>query len=174
MLNDRRLDQVSTLMAEAFEEVMGHYGPKLTRTSVVTGELDLAAIIGFAGDRASGTLAIVTSLDGATTLRRVAKVTTPDADWLMELSNQVLGLLKRKLMARGEHLNGGIPTLVEGRRLAVRLIQPELVACTRVWNYAHVCISLQIGVLLADDFGLSEPHLEAAIDQGEAIVFGDP
>ncbi|MGA2448343.1 MAG: chemotaxis protein CheX [Polyangiaceae bacterium] len=172
MSHDKRLDQLTVLMSDAFEELVEHYGSKLTRISELRGELDLAAIIGFTGERMSGTVALVTSTEGASALRRIAPVTASDTDWLMELSNQMLGSLKRKLAARAASIDIGIPTVIQGKRLAVRLMVPGLIVCTQIWDLAGTSVSLQLGVLMSDDLDLSfESQDEIAVVEGAAIVF---
>jgi CheY-specific phosphatase CheX len=172
MSHDKRLDQLTQLMSDAFEELVEHYGSKLTRIAEVRGEADLAAVIGFSGERVSGTVALVTSTEGANALRQLAPVTASEADWLMELSNQMLGNLKRKLAARAAPINIGIPTVIQGKRLAVRLMVPGLIVCTQIWDLADTCVSLQLGVLMEDNLDLSfESQDEIAVAQGGAIVF---
>lgn len=172
MSHDKRLDQLTVLMSDAFEQLVEHYGSKLTRIAELRGELDLAAIIGFSGERVSGTVALVTSIEGANALRQIAPVTASEGDWLMELSNQVLGNLKRKLAARAAPISIGIPTVIQGKRLAVRLMVPGLIVCTQIWDLAGTCVSLQLGVLMEDDLDLSfESQDEIAVVEGGAIVF---
>jgi CheY-specific phosphatase CheX len=99
-------------------------------------------------------------------------VTASDTDWLMELSNQMLGSLKRKLAARAASIDIGIPTVIQGKRLAVRLMVPGLIVCTQIWDLAGTSVSLQLGVLMSDDLDLSfESQDEIAVVEGAAIVF---
>ena len=176
MPNDKRLDQLTTLMTEAFEDLVEQYGGKAIRVDTVDSGLDMAALIGFGGARISGNVSLATSKGGAAALRRLAPITESDRDWLMELSNQLLGSLKRKLIARGEEINVGIPTVVEGDRLAVRLMVSRLIVCTQLWDFMGTCVSVQIGVRMTDDFDFATDSemgsaRENPLDSGDVLVF---
>lgn len=172
MPNDKRLDQLTTLMTEAFEDLVEQYGGKAVRVDTVDSGLDIAALIGFGGAHISGNVSLATSKNGAAALRRLAPITESDRDWLMELSNQLLGALKRKLMARGEEVNVGIPTVVEGDRLAVRLMVSRLIVCTQLWDFMGTGVSVQIGVRMTDDFDFSsDAERESSLDSGDVLVF---
>ncbi len=115
--NDTLAAQVGDLCAEACGELFDAYGVKLTRTDRGWAQSDLvvvSGVMGFVGARLRGTCllagpsAIITASCPANGSAR---------DWMGELTNQLVGRLKTKLLSRGVEVALTTPIVLSGARL---------------------------------------------------------
>lgn len=137
-------------------------------------ELCIAAIIGFAGEGVRGTLGITSSETG---LRRVARSFGADGDprqaedSLGELSNLVLGDVKRTFLSYGVTITLATPLVVRGRAIEIcgregahwfEVTSEQGVDRVSAWLDAHVDGELEVA---------AEPVESTSIGQGDALLF---
>jgi hypothetical protein len=111
MNSDR--ETLGDLLVDAASQVFADHGMALadaTRCSPVPDWLDPIAVIGFAGEtlRATASLEVPWRVLQATHPSRSA-ATDDLTDWVSELANLTVGLLKRRLRARGVLVQPGLP-----------------------------------------------------------------
>lgn len=110
--------QVATI--ELFSDHGARIGP--TIPDGVTEAVALCGVIGFTGPDMRGTLMLACSA-------RSLELTSSEAgvsmrDWLAELTNQLLGRVKNKIVAMGAKLHVSIPVVIGGERIAPIARQP--------------------------------------------------
>lgn len=129
--------------------------------------LAFCAVIGFSSQQMRGTLLLATSSEplGRTTPIQGG----PLREWIAELSNQLLGRIKRQLAERGVILAISTPVVLRGehlRPLSSKELDPLIFACdggsVTVWLDAE----------LATELDLSQVHTDCQImGEGEAMLF---
>ena len=91
------------------------------RRDVHIGGLTMASVIGFSGSGLAGALGLATSDEVLAGMYRLGRSNAGDerqhSDWLRELSNQVLGRFKGRMLARGLTLHIALPQSVRGMHL---------------------------------------------------------
>jgi CheY-specific phosphatase CheX len=78
-------------------------------------EMALCGVVGFVGRRISGTMLLATSLEPLETSNTCA---ASARDWMAELSNQLFGRIRNRLLRRGLELIGTPPAVMRGDHLA--------------------------------------------------------
>lgn len=130
-------------------------------------ELLYCAVVGFSGDQMRGSVLLATS-------REPLGRTSPTSDasfreWIAELSNQLLGRIKNKLIPRGVTLHLSTPVVLRGQHLAP-LTRAELVPIVFHCEDGHVCVWFDYEQ--SPDLDLSKVNEEAAvITEGESMLF---
>jgi CheY-specific phosphatase CheX len=132
---------------------------------------DTAAIIGFAGDGIAGSLALSTSHSCLTELAKIGNAQMIE-DWLGELSNQLLGRVKRRFAPHGASFSLGTPVVITGDHL-------RLTRSMKVKNTLTVSLEAPIGrvevwieVEFRGGFEFSEQtHDDGSLIEGEALLF---
>jgi hypothetical protein len=82
--------------------------------SEIVSDLELCGIVGFVGREISGTLLLAATPEPLATSNRVA---ARKRDWMAELSNQLFGRIKNRLLRRGLQLIGTPPAVIGGDHL---------------------------------------------------------
>jgi CheY-specific phosphatase CheX len=132
---------------------------------------DIAAIIGFAGDSVAGSLALGTSHECLTTLAKLSN-TQMYQDWLGELSNQLLGRVKRKLSCHGASFDLGTPIVVMGERLRLTRSTARCSALSSNLDSQNGHVVVWFEFEFRNDFELSEqPEADGSLTEGEALLF---
>jgi hypothetical protein len=109
--------QVVGLLAKSCVELFGAYGVTLAASGaswVTTGEPVLSGVIGFVGSRVRGTCLL------ASTEAPITASSPPGGrarDWVGELTNQLMGRMKSKLVARGLSVELTTPIVLSGVRI---------------------------------------------------------
>jgi hypothetical protein len=113
-------------------------------------------VVGFTGEQMRGTLLLATSSEplGRTSPLRDASL----REWIAELSNQLLGRIKNKLLGHGVTLLLSTPVVLRGQQIAP-LSRTELVpyvfACDGgtvcVWFDAEVTVGVDMTQLVSTD-----------------------
>jgi hypothetical protein len=132
---------------------------------------DTTAIIGFAGAHMAGSLAFCTSHDCLKSLARLGN-TEMSEDWLGELSNQLLGRVKRRLAPHGAAFALSTPVVISGDRLRVSAgVQSRSSLGIRLEsNLGHVEVWFEAE--FRDGFTLSDqPQDDGTLIEGEALLF---
>jgi len=139
----------------------------------------LAGIIGFTGDQVKGSLLLASTVEmiAATFPVKVASgASTEDAlvDWTGELSNQLLGRIKNRLLPHGVSFALSIPVSLSGADLEQsRLVKPSLrrFALRGNGGAVHICLEAQ----LRGDLQLrTEPVSSTEVDvvhEGDMLLF---
>jgi hypothetical protein len=158
---------VQNLAEEACLSLFEAYGVQLQRVESTqtppTGERSLTGIIGFTGHGLSGMCLIASteeplaaSIPAGGSLR----------DWLAELSNQLGGRLKHKLLTQGAEVY--ITTLVLRATRIEPLPRRKLIP--RGFTAVRGSVSLWVEVEVAPDFELV-PTEDLPVAEGESVMF---
>jgi hypothetical protein len=130
-------------------------------------ELLYCGVIGLSGDQLRGSLLLATS-------REPLGRTSPTSDasfreWIAELSNQLLGRIKNRLLARGVSLHLSTPVVLRGQHLAP-LSQTELPPLTFVCEGGCVCVWFDAE--LAPSVDLTKiVEAPGTLPEGESMLF---
>jgi hypothetical protein len=124
-------------------------------------------VVGFSGDQMRGTLLLATS-------REPLGRTSPTSDaslreWIAELSNQLLGRIKNKLISHGVTLHLSTPIVLRGQHLAP-LSANELVPFSFVCDGGCVCVWFDADLAEGTDL-TQNVELEGAIGEGTSMLF---
>jgi hypothetical protein len=124
MTNAQIIDDVIAL---ATVELLRAYGVTAapTKVAVVPGDFSCAAAVGFTGANMRGSLLI--AVPGEISKRTCPLPSHAYRAWVAELSNQLLGRVKSKLLSYGVELHVTIPVNIPARLLSPHP-QPDLVA----------------------------------------------
>jgi CheY-specific phosphatase CheX len=162
---------LQTIARECAERMFADYGLRLTAIDGATGaqakhEFFLCGVIGFAGRtlRGSVMLAVGRELLEASAPSRKASL----RDWIAELSNQLLGRIKRELLARGVTIQMCTPAVLRGERLSPLLPDdsiPALFSTDR--GELSVCIEAE-GL---EDVALDAIKTRDLPEEGSALLF---
>jgi CheY-specific phosphatase CheX len=124
-------------------------------------------VVGFSGEEMRGTLLLGTS-------REPLGRTSPASDaslreWIAELSNQMLGRIKNKLLTRGVNMHLSTPIVLRGEHIAP-VGRAELVPLAFTCDGGLVCVWLDYE--LKADIDLSQiVELEGAVLEGSGTLF---
>jgi CheY-specific phosphatase CheX len=119
--------RVGALVAEACEELFGAYGVHLTAVESDLNESSenvMSGVMGFVGTRLRGTCLLSSA---KSTLDASCPAGNRARDWIGELTNQLVGRLKTKLIARGVEVFLTTPIVLTGahiRPVPRGLLQP--------------------------------------------------
>ncbi|NOY26406.1 MAG: chemotaxis protein CheX [Oligoflexia bacterium] len=177
-----RLDKPSaSLSSEALQadldgctaEVLASHGIRVARDRRV-GDLGIASVIGFTGEGLAGALGLATTDPTLATLYARSMGSPGDlaahSDWLRELSNQVLGRLKGRLLTKGYAIHLAIPQSVRGMSLVPNESRRSHIAWTVLTSPAGVVLAwldLETSDAMAAEAGPSV----APSESGDVIIF---
>jgi hypothetical protein len=107
-------------------------------------ELLFCGVVGFTGEQMRGTLMLATSSEplGRTSPMRDASL----REWIAELSNQLLGRIKNRLLVHGVDLHLSTPVVLRGNHIAP-LSRAELVPYAFSCDGGYVCVWFDAEVL---------------------------
>jgi CheY-specific phosphatase CheX len=164
VLDTQRL--VDELGEAACLDLFGAYGVELEQhdnTGPQRHDLSFTGIIGFTGQGVSGTCVL-----GATeTVMQSMPGGGQPRDWIAELSNQLAGRLKAKLIGLGVTVYITTPVVLRGTRIEP---VPKNGTAPSVFRTVEGTVVLWIQVETSPDFTQSAPG-EACVAEGEAILF---
>lgn len=159
---------VEQLAEEACIGLFDAYGLKLTRVerSSSVEEVSLTGVIGFTGPGIWG----MCLLAGDKEPLRASNPTEGSLrDWMAELSNQLAGRLKHKLIARGAIVYITTPIVLRGARIEPL---PRRHLTPRSFRGGGGALSLWVEVETAPDFKLDKDALdEDSANEGDALLF---
>jgi CheY-specific phosphatase CheX len=157
---------LETCALELFQDV----GAEITRAPEADWLPDLTSVIGFAGHGVAGALALWSSNGCLRFLAELGHAQSPE-DWLGELSNQLLGRVKRRLAPYGAVFDLGTPIVVAGERLRLpshRATEQVRVSLESPAGKLEVWLEMEF----RDGFQLSdEPTADDGLAEGEALLF---
>lgn len=152
-------------------ELLRDIGAEFTEADASSWLPDITAIIGFAGDGIAGSLALSTSHSCLGGLAKLGN-TEMSEDWLGELSNQLLGRMKRRLASHGASFGLSTPVVIAGERLRLSTGQQKepIARCALGSDIGRVQVLLEID--FRDGFALTEESVEdGSLIEGEALLF---
>ncbi|HET9933656.1 MAG TPA: chemotaxis protein CheX [Polyangiaceae bacterium] len=167
--NDAVSARVDTLTTRACEELFASYGVALTPVRggfEDANESVLSGVMGFIGTRLRGTCLLASVLGPLEASRPAGN---NSRDWIGELTNQLVGRLKTKLLARGVEVFLTTPIVLRGA-----CVQPisrgsrEPVWFSSAFGKLMVWVEVECGrdLMLA-----SEIPLSTAGDAGDILMF---
>ena len=160
---------ITNITSEACLSLFRDYALPLQPEEQGDQPLDLlfCSVIGFSSEQMRGTLVLATTREplGRTTPVQGGEL----REWIAELSNQLLGRIKRQLTERGVELAISTPIVLRGERLhpmptkeAAPLTFVCEGGCVCVWMDAIIIPGLDLSQLQKSDEGMGE---------GEAMLF---
>jgi Chemotaxis phosphatase CheX len=162
---------VELLASEACVSLFSDYSLELRRVETLSGIVDTGlmycGVVGFTGDQMRGSILLATTRGP---LGRTAPVNdTSLREWIAELSNQLLGRFKNKLVARGVVLHASTPVVLRGVHLTP-IMRAELTPL--VFDSDDGCVCVWVDAELTRGVDLSVTHETAGlISEGEGLLF---
>jgi hypothetical protein len=131
---------IERCVSESCLELFHDYALPLARViegQLKDAELLFCGVVGFTGEQLRGTLLLATSSEplGRTSPLRDSSL----REWIAELSNQLLGRIKNKLLAHGVTLHLSTPVVLRGQQIAP-LSRAELVPFVFACDGGYVCV----------------------------------
>jgi hypothetical protein len=138
--------------------------------SKVISDLALCGIVGFVGRQISGTLLLAATAEPLASSNNVA---ARQRDWMAELSNQLFGRIKNRLLRRGLQLIGAPPAVIGGDHLVAFTGRSECQPIVlRSRSGGRVCVWMDYTVNDELPFPLSDGDDNARIPkEGEVLLF---
>lgn len=157
---------IQALAGSACVELMQAYGVQLIPSDDWTEseEVMLSGVMGFVGDSVRGTCLLAAP---QATVEAAAPKDAGVRDWVGELSNQLVGRLKAKLMARGATIALSTPVVLRGVKLSPL---PRTDVKPVVFNSSAGKVLVWLEVEVDSDFQLGEERALKA-SEGELLVF---
>lgn len=122
-------------------------------------ELLFCGVVGFTGDQMRGTLLLATSSEplGRTSPASDASL----REWIAELSNQLLGRIKNRLIPRGVELHLSTPVVLRGQHIAP-VSRAELIPFAFSCDGGYVCVWFDAELIPGVDL--------TQVNEGEDVV----
>lgn len=159
---------VENLAEGACMELFDAYGVRVERVAqedqLPAGEGALTGIIGFTGTGITG-MVLVAAAEAPLVASNPAGGSL--RDWVAELTNQLAGRLKHKLIAQGVEVYITTPIVLKAMRIEPL---PRRKIVPRALQAAGGPISLWVEVEVSPDFTQSVPG-EIPVSEGEALLF---
>lgn len=130
-------------------------------------DLLFCAVIGFSSEQMRGTLVLATTREplGRTTPVQGGEL----REWIAELSNQLLGRIKRQLTERGVELAISTPIVLRGERLHP---MPTKEAAPLKFVCEGGCVCVWMDAVMAPGLDLSQiQKSDEGMGEGEAMLF---
>ena len=168
MTNEEVIDHIVT---SSCTSLFADYSLHLERVELQTlsNEFDIVfcGIVGFTGDQMRGALLLATS---AEPLGRTLPSTEASLrEWIAELSNQLLGRIKNRLVSHGVTLHMSTPTVLRGQHIAP-------VSSTPIVPYAFssgggmVCVWIDVELVLGVDLTQVTDEQDV-VSEGSGFLF---
>ena len=160
--------KIGSLGADACTELFGAYGVGLAPTKKTWADDDerlLSGIMGFVGRHVRGTCLLATT---EKTLVESCPTQGKLRDWIGELTNQLVGRLKTKLLGCGVEVFVTTPIVLSGVRiqpLPRGSLEPS------VFSAPAGDVLVWVEVEAERDFALGSLHPSRANSEGEVILF---
>lgn len=161
---------IERCVSESCFELFQDYALPLARVkegALKDAELLFCGVVGFTGEQMRGTLLLATSSEplGRTSPMRDASL----REWIAELSNQLLGRVKNKLLSHGVTLHLSTPVVLRGQQIAP-LSRAELVPYLFACDGGYVCVWFDAEVLAGIDL-TQTVSTEGLITEGSTTFF---
>jgi CheY-specific phosphatase CheX len=165
--DDNTQGLVHQLAEQACLELFEAYGVKLERTRVEImpgGEHSMTGIIGFTGPGITGMCLLASTEEP---LRASNPTDGALRDWMAELSNQLAGRLKHKLLAEGAEVYITTPIVLRAMRIEPL---PRRWLVPSGFNAGSGSMALWVEVDTTPDFVL-KPSDDVPVAEGETLLF---
>jgi hypothetical protein len=165
--NDEVMERcVSDSCLELFQD----YSLPLKRVKegeLLDAELLFCGVVGFTGEQVRGTLLLATSREplGRTTPAGESSL----REWIAELSNQLLGRIKNKLLVHGATLHLSTPVVLRGVQIAP-VSRAELVPFAFACDGGYVCVWFDAEVVNGIDL-TKTVDAEGVVAEGSTTFF---
>jgi hypothetical protein len=161
---------LDTLAAESCVRLFDAYGVTLCPIahSAELGDVRVlyCGVMGFTGRGLRGTCLLATT---AEPLGRSNPIGGHPRDWIAELSNQLLGRIKNRLLAHGAEIYVTTPVVLRGEHLAP---MPRHDLEPHAFRSDQGAVFVWVEVETDEAFVLSEtPAAEPAMNEGDALLF---
>jgi hypothetical protein len=159
---------VESLAEEACLSLFEAYGVPLERSEygrTPSGDRALTAIIGFTGVGITGMCLVAASEEP---LLASIPVTGALRDWIAELSNQLAGRLKHKLLAHGAEVYVTTPIVLRATRIEPL---PRRKLVPRAFSALGGTVALWVEVEISPEFKMVPPEEEQSVAEGETLLF---
>ena len=159
---------VESLAEEACLSLFDAYGVSLERiesTDALSPAQSLTGVIGFTGVGITGMCLVAASEEP---LLASIPVVGSLRDWVAELSNQLAGRLKHKLLAKGLEVYVTTPVVLRALRIEPmprRKLQP------RSFRARGGTVALWVEVEIGPQFRLSPSEIELPASEGDTLLF---
>jgi CheY-specific phosphatase CheX len=160
-------EKIQALAAEACVELLQAYDVALSPDEHAWAETDevmFSGVMGFVGEKVRGTCLF--AAPQATVLAAAPSNAAP-RDWVGELTNQLVGRLKSKLLARGATISLSTPVVLSGVRLSP---MPRTGVHPVAFRSATGRVLVWLEVEVEGDFALQPPQPMDATE-GDLLVF---
>jgi CheY-specific phosphatase CheX len=159
---------VRRVAAEACKDLFEAYGVSLeaiTPSNIPRAKILLCGVIGFTGPKIRGTCILASTEEP---ISDSIPVTGSLRDWIAELSNQLVGRIKNKLLGYGAEVYVTSPAVVRGEHLAA----PSMCSIEPLsFKSQQGSVYLWVDVETDTDFALLDPPEPAGATEGEALLF---
>ena len=95
-------------------------------------------------------------------------------DWIGELSNQLAGRIKNKMLGYGCLLDLGIPTVIQGKEMYLDLPRRSEISRYQFSSESGQVVLLSLSTLINSDYSLCAPGINEvteSLDEGELLFF---
>lgn len=163
---------LDALVSECCEELFAAYGLGLAPASLEFPPKDsllFCSVMGFGGRQLRGALVLCSTKEPLDSTGE-GHATSP-TDWICELSNQLMGRIKNRLLSVGAEVLLATPTAVSGRNVAVASSKP---GAKQTFEAAGGVVGVWMECEYLDGFELPTTpsgNMEAALPEGEALLF---
>jgi len=170
-MNETSLNILRRHFKEATQELLDHYKfeahPVAERESII----ELVSTLGFGAEGIAGAIALCTSSRCAKYMVKTIEG-KHEHDWLGELSNQLLGRVKRRLGTHGVTFSMGIPVLFKGERIALARSLDLTRSIQLTFETPEGLIEAWLDFKTSPNIELSpEPIQNEAPSEGEILLF---
>jgi CheY-specific phosphatase CheX len=159
---------VRRVAAEACKDLFEAYGVPLeaiTPSNIPRSKIMLCGVIGFTGPQIRGTCILASTEEP---ISDSIPVTGSLRDWIAELSNQLVGRIKNKLLGFGAEVYVTSPAVVRGEHLAA----PSMCEIEPMsFKSEKGNVYLWVDVEADSNFALLDPPEPAGAIEGEALLF---
>jgi CheY-specific phosphatase CheX len=163
------VEEVTPQLFEAYGASVQHVegGPRPNLANLP----DLCGVLGFVGDHLQGTVTLASSTAVLQEVMKSVPGVDSATDWLAELTNQLLGRIKSRLLRYGAPVMSSTPVVVSGQELRVEMGDHH-VNCFHTFSGSagllHVWLGAEIaeGVVLRENEGVESPP-----NEGDLLLF---
>ncbi|HYO94898.1 MAG TPA: hypothetical protein VER33_10315 [Polyangiaceae bacterium] len=161
-----RTTLLEKIVHEAAQDLAAAYGLDVPCTSDTDDE-QLAAIIGFTSPGYRGSL-VVSIPQRVLEQIRAPGTTAALSDWTAELSNQLLGRVKNRLLLHGPAINIALPVSIAGNALRIGAVEDPRALRSELKAGA---LRVIVNVLFDVGFEFTPSHGEAPAEPGDLVLF---
>lgn len=162
-------DLISDCCQELFAAYELHLEPVDSAAFPPQDSLLYCSVMGFGGRQVRGALVLVSTIEPLE--RTHSGDDESHQDWIRELSNQLMGRVKNRLLSLGADVLLATPAAISGKNLDLTSGTPTAPQVFRAGS-GVVCVWIECEYL--DGFELPTTpsgNLEAALPEGEALLF---